>query len=312
MRLRGRSSSIRSLIVSSSEELQAQQPALALGVDDAADHVVAAGDLLVVGARAVDDAAGLEVDEVRHDRRGAHVDGEPHATLSEGARVDAQDARRQVGAVDPVAHLEGDVHLPVGHAKVAGEAAQQGQFGAHVLDAVLLGQGAPQAVEVARVVGERGRLDGDVDGAHGRVSTPVAAHRQGLGLGDGVAVRSHLLGAPRRHRDLDGPPTSDWQARAAPAATSAADRRPWSRRSTPSPATFTRQRPQRPARRRARRSPPGGRRRVEQRRAGRHLGHPAAGQEGTTTARAAAGGPGGVGGRRLQRERSRVRRSRRS
>ncbi len=185
------------------EELQAQQPTLALGVDDARDHVLAAGDLLVVGARAVDDAAGLEVDEVGHDRRGPRVDGEPHAALPEDARIDAQETRRQVRAVDPVAHLEGDVHLPVGHAQVAAQAAQQGQLGAHVPDAVLLGQGAPQAVEVARVVGERGRLDRDVDGAHGGVLAPVAAHRQGFGLGHGVAVGSHLLVRAGRQSDLD-------------------------------------------------------------------------------------------------------------
>ena len=279
------------------EALQALQPAPALGVDDAADHVVPAGDLPVVGARAVDHATGLEVDEIRDDRRGPQVDGEPHATLSEGARVDAQDTWWQVRAVDPVAHLEGDVDPPVGHPQVASEAAQQGQFGAHVPDAVLLGQGAAQPVEVTRVVGERGRLDGDVEGAHRRILTPVAAHRQPFGLGDGVAVRSHLLGALRRHGDRDG------LAHERPAGEGGAGRDLGWRQAAVIDALDARAGDAHPA---APAAPlpaagrgdldSGDRRRVEQRRAGRHLGRPAAGQEGDDDrgGRAAAGrGPTG-------------------
>ena len=171
------------------EALQPREAALAARVDDARDHVVAAGDLLVVGALGVDHAPRLEVDEVGDDRRRAEVDGDAHAALAEDAGVDADEARRQVRAVHPVAHLEGDLDLPVGHAQVAAQAAQHRQLGADLLDAVLLGQRALQAVEVARVVGERRRLDVEVEHAHRRVLPPVAGDRQRLGLGDGVAAR---------------------------------------------------------------------------------------------------------------------------
>ena len=119
------------------------------------------------------------------------------------ARVDADQARRQVGAVHPVAHLEGDLDLPVGHAQVAAQPAQHRQLGADRLDAVLLQEGALEAVEVARVVGQRGRLDVEVDHAHGRVLPPVAGERQGLGLGDGVTTRPVPLFLLRRHGDHD-------------------------------------------------------------------------------------------------------------
>ena len=65
MPLRCCSSSSSSLMVSTASCCSALEPVLALGVDDAADDVVAAGDLLVVGARRVDDAAGGEVDAGR-------------------------------------------------------------------------------------------------------------------------------------------------------------------------------------------------------------------------------------------------------
>ncbi len=72
-------------MVSTASFCRRVEAALALGVDDAADHVLAAGDLLVVGAGAVDDAPGGEVHEVDHDRCGAEVDGEAHAGVFEGA-----------------------------------------------------------------------------------------------------------------------------------------------------------------------------------------------------------------------------------
>ena len=122
----------------------------------------------------------------------------------------------------------------------------------------------------------------DVEGAHRRVLAPVAASpaapRARRRRGRGAAPAR----APRAARSTStGPATNDWQARASPAATSAAVRRPWSRRSRPSPATVH------PAAAAAalpaagRRDLHAGRRgRVQQRRAGRHLGHLAAGQEG--------------------------------
>src|SRR5674536_174058 len=71
------------------EMLETIEAALALGIDDAADHVLAAGDLLVVGARGVDDAPGREVEEVGHDRGRPEVHGQTHAGMVEGAGVDA-------------------------------------------------------------------------------------------------------------------------------------------------------------------------------------------------------------------------------
>ena len=71
-----------------------------------------------------------------------------------------------------------------------------------VVDAVLLGERPPQAVEVAGVVGQRGRFDVELEGAHRRVLSPVAGERQRLGLGDGVAVRPHRLAAALGHLDL--------------------------------------------------------------------------------------------------------------
>ena len=71
------------------EALQAREAALSLREDDARDDVLAAGDLLVVGAGRVDHATRLEFDEIGHHRGGADVHGEAHALLAEGARVDA-------------------------------------------------------------------------------------------------------------------------------------------------------------------------------------------------------------------------------
>ncbi len=187
------------------EMLQARQAAFALGVDDARDHVVAAGDLLVVGARGVYHPPAGEVDQVDHHRCGAQVDGQTHYAQPERARIDADETRRQVPAVHPVAHLEGHADLPVGHAQVAPQTAQHGQLGAHLLHVVLLAERSAQAVEVARVVGQRGRVDVYVEGAHRRVLPPVTAQRQRLGLGDGMAVRPHRLTPPRGYLDLDRP-----------------------------------------------------------------------------------------------------------
>ena len=105
------------------ELLQPLQPVLALGVDDAADDVVAAGDLLVVGARRVDDAAGGEVDQVGDDRGGAEVHGEAHARLGEGRRVARAAGAAGGRPVHPVAHLERHGDLPVGVAQGRAERA---------------------------------------------------------------------------------------------------------------------------------------------------------------------------------------------
>ncbi len=183
---------------------QVLEPALALRVDDARDDVVAAGDLPVVGAGRVDDAPGREIDEVGDHRRRAQVDGHPHARHRKDRRVDTDEARRQVGAVHPVAHLEGDADPPVGRPQVLAQAAQHRQLRPDLVDAVLLEERSPQAVEVARVVGERGRLDVEDEGADCGVLAPVAGERQRLRLGDGVAVRPHRRLAPLGHLDLDG------------------------------------------------------------------------------------------------------------
>jgi hypothetical protein len=184
------------------EPLQPAQAAVALGVDDARDHVVAAADLLVVGAGRVHDLGGREIDEVDDHRRGPKVHGHAHAALAEGAGVDADQARRQVGAVDPVAHFQGDVDLPGGSAQVVTKAAQYRQLGTDLLDAVLLGERAPQPVEVVGVVEQRRRLYVHFEGAHGRVLPPIAGQRQRLRLGDGVAAR--LLASLARGRHGDG------------------------------------------------------------------------------------------------------------
>ena len=186
------------------ELLQPLEPVLALGVDDAADDVVAAGDLLVVGARGVDDAAGGEIDEVGDHGGGAEVDGDPQARLGEGRRVHAQQARRKVGPVHPVAHLERHGDLPVGVAQGRAEPLELRELGAELVDAVLLRQGAAQTVEVARLVVQRRRLDVELEEPDRRVLQVVAGDRQRLRLGDGVPVRADLLLAPLRHLDLDG------------------------------------------------------------------------------------------------------------
>ncbi len=186
------------------ELLEAVEAALALGVDDAADDVLAAGDLLVVGAGRVDHASRLEVEQVSDDAGGAEVDGKAHARLRERRRVDAQQARRQVAAVHPVAHLERHGDLPVGVAQRRAHVRELGQLGAELLDAVLLLEGAAQAVEVRRLVVERRRLDVQLEQPHRRVLQVVAGDGQRLGLGDGVAVRPRLLLAPLRHLHLDG------------------------------------------------------------------------------------------------------------
>ena len=186
------------------ELVQTIQATLALGVDDAADDVLAAGDLLVVGAGRVDHASGREVEQVGDDAGGAEVDGEAHAGLRERRRVDAQQARRQVAAVHPVAHLERHGDLPVGVAQRRAQVRELGQLGAELLDAVLLLQSAAQPVEVRRLVVERRRLDVQLEQPHRRVLPVVAGDGQRLGLGDGVSVRPSLLLAPLRHLDLDG------------------------------------------------------------------------------------------------------------
>ena len=186
------------------ELLQPLQSVLALGVDDAADDVVAAGDLPVVGARGVGDAAGEEVDEVGDHGRGAEVDGDAHARLREGRRVHAQQARREVRAVHPVAHLERHGDLPVGVAQGRAEPLELWELGPDLRDVVLLLQRTAQAVEVAGLVLQRRRLDLELEEPDGRVLPVVADDRQRLRLGDGVAVRPHLLLLPLGHVDLDG------------------------------------------------------------------------------------------------------------
>ncbi len=186
------------------EFLQPIQPVLALGVDDAADHVVAAGDLLVVGARRVDHAPGGEVDEVGHHGRRAEVDGDAQARLGERRRVHAQQARRKVRAVDPVAHLERHGDLPVGVAQGRTEPLELRELGAELVYAVLLAQRPPQPVEVARLILQRRWLDLEPKQLDRRVLQVVAGDGQRLRLGDRVPVRPDLLLVPLGHIDLDG------------------------------------------------------------------------------------------------------------
>ena len=131
----------------------------------------------------------------------------PMLRVLEGAGVDADEPRRQVGAVHPVAHLERDADVPVGHAQDPAEAAQHGQLGADLVDAVLLRERPPQPVEVAGLVVQRRRLDVELEGAHGRVPPPVAGDGRRLGLGDGVPVRpQRLRRAARAPRPGPAPP----------------------------------------------------------------------------------------------------------
>ena len=88
------------------------------GVVDPADHVQAAGDLVVVVALRRDDLGDRQVDQLHGDRRGADVNGD--GIMPEGgvAGLDVDD-------VEPpgVAH-EGGGHLALGRAQRVGQLAE--------------------------------------------------------------------------------------------------------------------------------------------------------------------------------------------
>ena len=143
----------------------------------------------------------VEVDEVDDDTGRTDVDGQAEVARVgvDGAHVD--DARRQVTPCTPVVHLEGHAHVPVGGAQGGGEALQQGQLGADLVDAVLADELPLHAVEVAGVVAQRGRLDAQVEGRAPRGSAASRSPAAAIPARHGVAVRPHRL--PPALGDLD-------------------------------------------------------------------------------------------------------------
>ncbi len=82
-----------------------------------------------------------------------------------------------------VAHFQDGSHVPVGVAQVAGDGAQHGQAGGHVGDAILQRQLPPQPVEIGGLIGQAGRIDGEVDAADAGIELAAKLGSQGDPLG---------------------------------------------------------------------------------------------------------------------------------
>ena len=143
------------------QRLQPLEAVLALGVDDAADHVLAAGDLLVVGAGGVDDAAASGSRPGRRPPRWCR--GRRRGPCSPaGTRRGRRGAGAAAGSVpytqSRISSATRD--LPVGRGADAVPSCRSSGSSARTSSMPCCCVQRPsQAVEVRRLVGERRRLD---------------------------------------------------------------------------------------------------------------------------------------------------------
>jgi hypothetical protein len=169
------------------------------GVGEAADDVLAVGDLRVGDPGGGELVAGGQVDEVARDLRGAEV----HRHAERGA------AGRENADQVPAVHERQDV--PVVPSGDGGQLPDHGRVGRDRVDAVGCPQRRHQPVEIAALVGERGRFhrgpQGSDGGSRGRAGSARSA-RPGLDL---QPLRAEHRGPGKRHGHVaeDGGPAGE-------------------------------------------------------------------------------------------------------
>ena len=128
-------------------------------IGDAAHQILAEPDLRIHRAAGGENLAGLEIAEMRGDRRGADVERDPQRAVAE--------AGKHRDDLAPLA--QGDRDLPVAAAQNLLQTAQHGQACLGFADAPLRGQRLLQAPEVARGVVHVGLGDLDIMQANDRI-----------------------------------------------------------------------------------------------------------------------------------------------
>ncbi len=200
------------------QTLHFDQPFISLGVDDAGDHVLAAGDLAVVVRGLGHDLTALEVHQPDGDGGGADVHRRAEVALGPVAGQEGQQLRWAVGAI-PIVQRDHRSHfpryrslvpdaffgrlrcrrtvLPAEHARHAAHHAQGGLGSGHVKRCQRAGDTRP----VVGLVGEGGRVETE-EITPDRLVVPWVVVERDFDLRRGlVRGQPALDGFLRRHRD---------------------------------------------------------------------------------------------------------------